>query len=182
MFDPGILSHEHYALAIKIVGVNRIHKPDLIITEHDDVSGVDKPYLYRWHVTPRSYEANDYFHIQVSSDPERPLHDHPWDNMSVLLANAYDELVQVDPPMAQVVLHRRVEGQVVFRKAHTAHRLLLSPHVPYVMTRFFTGSASKQWGFWINGRWYSAKVCTRDIGDGRSVFIYPPGTIKEQAA
>jgi hypothetical protein len=68
-----------------IIG-NPLRYPDLVIAPDG------KPYLYRWHVFPQNAAAGVYFHIQVQSDPERPLHDHPWDNTSVILSGGYDEL------------------------------------------------------------------------------------------
>lgn len=167
--DWGMLKAEDRAIVDNLLGKSP-RAPDLTITTEE---GAD--YLYRWHMTERSYEANDYFHIQTSSDPERPLHDHPWDNMSVILAGGYNELRQENPPDGTVMRVVRA-GATVFRKAHEAHRLILPPGIPYTMTRFFTGPAKKDWGFWIARDWYPASLCTRDIGGGRSVFIYPPGT------
>lgn len=154
-----------------------LRAPDLTITAVDKETGEDRPYLFRWHLSKRSTQANDYLHLQVDSDPERPLHDHPWDNMTVILsANGYDELVQCEPPYGPVDTVRRRHGEVVFRKAQLAHRLILPPSVPYVLTRFFTGPKVQPWGFWIGDQWWDYQACTRDIGGGRSVFTYPPGT------
>ncbi len=172
-FDWGRLTPEHFKLAQDLLGV-KPRAPDLTITTEE---GAD--YLYRWHLTERSYVANDYFHIQTSSDPERPLHDHPWDNMSVILAGGYNELRQEEPPNGTCMRVARA-GATIYRKAREAHRLILPPGIPYTMTRFFTGNAVKDWGFWINREWYHHSLCTRNIGGGRSVFTYPPGTSKEE--
>jgi len=66
--------------------------PDLVIAP----KGYGE-YLFRWYVIPRNREANVYFHIQTQSDPERPLHDHPWDNTSVILSGGYDEIIDTEP-------------------------------------------------------------------------------------
>lgn len=152
--------------------VGSLYRPaDLVIT-----TDANEPYLYRWHVTPRSYQANQYFHIQVSSDPERPKHDHPWPNMTVVLAGRYQEHLQVRPPRGEVIIWDRPAGSVVFREAAWAHRLVLPPDVPYTMTQFTTGPAREEgWGFWIGRRWYPHNECTAQTENG-SVFRYPPGT------
>src|SRR5208282_5517483 len=99
-----------------------------------------EPYLYRWHVIPRNDYANVYLHIQVANDPERPLHDHPWDNTSVILAGGYDEMHQRHPAASSPVTLRKMrEGNVIHRKAEEAHRLLLASPLGYTMTLFSTG-------------------------------------------
>jgi hypothetical protein len=80
-----LLSVDDWQLMRSILG-NPLRYPDLVIAP----DGV--PYLYRWHVFPQNPAAGVYFHIQVQSDPERPLHDHPWDNTTVTLVNGYDEI------------------------------------------------------------------------------------------
>lgn len=125
--------------------------PDLIIAP--DGYG---EYLFRWYVTPQNKEANVYFHVQTASDPERPLHDHPWDNTSVILAGGYEEIIDKGPgARVPMMLHRvfRAAGDVVHRPATWAHRLILPPHIPYTMTLFSTGPKVRNWGFWL-GRLY----------------------------
>jgi hypothetical protein len=114
------------------------------------------PYLYRWYMQPNDKtQSNEMFHIQVASDPERPLHDHPWDNVSVILAGKYDEILCADPQsgMAPMTV-RRKKGDVVLRYAYYAHRLVLPEGTPYVMTRFVTGPKLREWGFWYPDGWH----------------------------
>ena len=82
-----------------------------------------KPYLFRWFVVPPSKQGNVYFHIQVADDPERPLHDHPWDNFSVILSGGYVELLSRDGGEPEV--YPRCKGDVVARAAEWGHRLLM---------------------------------------------------------
>lgn len=163
---------EHLKLVERFVGsLERV--PDLIITGGEPVA---KAYLYRWHVTPRSYDANVYFHMQTGNDPERPLHDHPWDNQSVILANGYDELYQARPPRGETFFMPRRAGQTVHRKATDAHRLLLPPQFKYSLSLFTTGPAIRDergWGFWIENTWYSHKQCTITLPNNRTLFTYP---------
>jgi hypothetical protein len=88
--------------------------PDLIIAP----AGVGE-YLFRWYVVPRNHEGNVYFHVQTASDPERPLHDHPWDNTSVILAGGYMEIIDTEPEIDHPTRYtvRRRKGDVIHRPA-----------------------------------------------------------------
>lgn len=174
MFDPTILAMEDYAIACSYVGVSRLSHPDLVIAPDG------KPYLYRWYLSPRAGTVGDprgncYFHIQVASDPERPLHDHPWDNMSVILSGGYDESVLTPLEAAARISPRifgRRRGDVIFREAGTAHHLRLPEGVPYTMTQFTTGPNVKEWGFWIDGKWVDSHELIHDV-DGVSAYTGP---------
>lgn len=147
--------------------------PDLIIAPagHGE-------YLFRWYVIPRNTDANVYFHIQTESDPERPLHDHPWDNTSVILAGGYDEILDTEPAISSHVpdplyssLHRylyeRRPGDVIHRKATWAHRLIRPKDIPYTMSLFTTGPKVRKWGFWTPDGWMPYNEVTTE-SDGKS--------------
>lgn len=153
--------------------------PDLVIAPagHGE-------YLFRWWVTPHSDIANVYFHIQTASDPERPLHDHPWDSTSVILAGGYDEIIDMEPdsewrnhPSEQrrqgvISTITRKPGDVVHRLATWAHRLILPPSIPYSMSLFSTGPKIKPWGFWMESGWVNYEDVTR-TEDGHSQWVNP---------
>lgn len=144
-------SHEH------------LRAPDLIIAPDG------KPYLYRWEIVRSRAIGNVYFHIQVADDPKRPLHDHPWDNFSVILAGGYDEIWNPDPwhsadDVRQTVRHLR-KGDTVFRKASEAHRLELPLGVEYSMSLFSTGPKVREWGFWYPEGWQDYRNVTRTTGN-----------------
>jgi hypothetical protein len=171
MHGLDVLTAKDYLTAMKVLREAR--EPDVVIAPD---GGTD--YLYRWHVIPRNLEANVYLHVQVASDPERPLHDHPWDNQSVILAGGYDELIQEQPPFGRTICPRRFVGQTYHRKAEEAHRLILPTGVPYTMTLFTTGATRRDWGFWIPNHsgvpsWVSHEVCLTHSPEGKSVFIHP---------
>jgi len=88
--------------------------------------------------TPRSRRGQVYLHWFSGSDDARALHDHPWWNVSVVLSGEYREVL-VD----RVVIRRA--GDVVFRRATTAHRIVVE-NGP-VCTLFITGRRSREWGF-----------------------------------
>lgn len=139
----------------------------------------DKPYIYRWHLV-KAQEASVYFHIQVADDPERPLHDHPWDNTSVILVGGYRETMDTtpkwthktypappDPPYGPRQFIRK-PGDVIFRHAHWSHRLLMPEGVSYTMSQFSCGPRVREWGFWLEDGWCPYIVVTKII-DGVSV-------------
>lgn len=172
-----ILTPEDRTLVWSILGSTR--EPDLIIAPDGE------PYLYRWHLIPRNrFGANAYLHLQVASDPERPLHDHPWDNQSVILSGGYLEIEEQTPgqTISRRAMKTRGKGDVIHRKAETAHRLVLPEGVPYTLTLFTTGPVRRDWGFWLpthTGRcaWRSHQDCIVQTTDGRSMFKHP--TLKE---
>lgn len=156
-FDfAGRISEKDQDIAASIIG-SLYRPPDLVIAPagHGE-------YLFRWWVLPHNLRANVYFHIQTASDPERPLHDHPWDSTSVILAGGYEEIVDMEPDSewaAHPVEQRRngvsfttmrKPGDVVHRPATWAHRLILPPSIPYSMSLFSTGPKVKQWGFYLD--------------------------------
>lgn len=160
------------ALALEIVGsIGRLWNPDMVIAP----DGL--PYLFRWYLAgnPRQYievpRGLVMFHIQVASDPERPLHDHPWDHQSVILAGGYEEVLQTLPPYGAVERIVRKPGEVIWRYSYEAHRILLPDGVPYTMSLFTTGPKIRDWGFWYGDEWHhnTKHVATR--ADGVSIHV-----------
>jgi hypothetical protein len=174
MFDPHLfLAPEDYVLFRDLLPFKgrfvADYEPDLTIGEN----GV--PYLHRWHLIPRMKVGNLYLHIQVGSDPQRPLHDHPWDNMTNILRGGYDEIWEPLPWLhvgygtPRATTRQLRQGDVVFRKAGEAHRLLLPEGTPYTMTLFFTGPVVREWGFWFKDGWRSSDEVLR-MNYGMSAF------------
>ena len=140
--DFKFLMPQDFALGRKILGSWR--DPDFTISP----SGT--PYLYRWYIIPRNEISNIYFHIQVSDDFGREMHDHPYDNCSVILAGGYWEYFDRYPTSGTISNHISVPrnpGDVIFRPATAAHRLVLLDR-PYSMSLFITGPKIRDWGFW----------------------------------
>lgn len=166
MFAPfEMLSADDQRTAAKYIG-SLDREPDLTIAPDGN------PYLYRWFIvrsTGDQLGGNVYFHMQVADDPERPLHDHPWDNMSVILSGSYRERLQEYPPYGHVAMHRRLKGDVIFRRAGAAHRLFLPAGVPYTLTQFTTGIKVHDWGFWYGDKHVPFDQVTELLPDGRSV-------------
>lgn len=174
----GKLSQEDYAFVHGCLGsVDRINHPDLIIAPDGE------PYIYRWWLIPRGEPANVYLHIQVQDDPERPLHDHPWDNQSVIVSGGYRE--RYVPYRANWAQHHGYDGRqeprervlrkgdVMTRKAEEAHRIFLLDGVPYTITIFSTGPVRRDWGFWLDRGWVDSREVLEMTPDGRSIFMEP---------
>lgn len=148
LFSPHILSEDDRAMVAHILkDESRLLRPDFVISPDGE------PYLYRWHVVPRNERCNVYLHIQVASDPERPLHDHPWDNQSVILAGGYEEQHWPRPPKRYGRCPRLlVPGVTIHREAEEAHRLILPEEHPYSISLFSTGPVRRLWGFWFEDK------------------------------
>jgi len=139
----------------------RRRPPDLVI------GGADDPYLKRWYVIPRNRWFNVYLHQFLRSDDDRALHDHPWWNISLLLAGRY-----VEHTIAAGGVNRRVErcrGDCKFRAARTAHRIELVDGACW--TLFVTGPRLREWGFhcprgWVHWRDFTAGPRGETIGRG----------------
>jgi hypothetical protein len=164
-----LLSADDFTLACDIIGGARA--PDLVIAPDG------KPYIYRFHLV-RQHQASIYFHIQCASDPHRPLHDHPWDCTSTILAGGYDETYAMPHKKGNTQFEgthftRKMRaGDTVFRKAEEAHRIVLPPGIPYAMSLFSMGVRRRDWGFYFPDGWKSHAEVIRDE-NGVSVFINP---------
>lgn len=164
VFDFDFLTFDDRQAFLNIVG--EIRQPDLEIAPDGGAT-----YLHRWHVLPPKGPANVYLHVQTRDDPERPLHDHPWDNCSVILSGGYKEtlcLSEGEPHPDITCKYVRLEGDVIYRRAAQAHRLELLYREPYAMTLFTTGPKVRDWGFWYPQGWRDWRDVTADVA-GRSV-------------
>lgn len=159
MFNSTILSDKDYDIFRSFVSdSDRRLSPDLEIADGDD--GV---YLYRWHLVPRNSYGNVYLHVQTASDPARPLHDHPWDNISIILAGGYEEIMPhwTDESRGRETFSLlRQTGEVIKRKAANKHRLVLPANQPYSMSLFVTGPVIREWGFRCADGWKPYHECT----------------------
>lgn len=131
--------------------------PDFII------GGADNPYMRRWFLIRRNRLCNIYLHNIRRSDDDRALHDHPWVSMSFCLKGAMHEMT---PDGVRLV----TRGDVVFRRAKSAHRLILGGGVE-CWTLFITGPTIRSWGFhcpqgWRHWRDFVASSDTGSVGRG----------------
>lgn len=153
-------------LIVDLVTRRGTRECDVPIGDKDDI------YLERWFVIPRNHTFNIYLHHIIKDDDDRAMHDHVANNVSIILTGGYDELMFAEPPVAgrplpKMVKHGRRAGDVIFRKADVAHRLMRRPDMPgEVWTLFIKFGDWRQWGFWCPlGRWVHWKEFT-GIQDG----------------
>lgn len=139
----------------------------------DFVIGED--YMRRWFIKrtggldPREddRDSNIFLHNVRHSDDDRAKHDHPWWNITVVLAGSYLEVVpdlsRAETPYMLVAAMpekkiRRRAGSIVFRRASAAHRLVIDGQDAW--TLFITGRKSREWGFHCPGGWRHWKEFT----------------------
>jgi hypothetical protein len=128
------------------------------------LAGLDRFGLKGWHA---------YLHRFVDSDPDRGLHDHPWNRaVSLVLSGGYDELrfatgpgqIGVDSAAAgQRTLVRRIgPGRLNLLRGTDYHRVLLRDGRP-AWTLFLHGPRVKGWGFLRSGRYQSMARSAADF-------------------
>lgn len=132
-----------------------MRKPDVVIGERD------KPYLLRWWLTKRLTERSKwYLHHILRDDEDRALHDHPSDNLSVILWNGYIE------HLPNGKKKYRFPGMIVFRRAEQAHRLELfkdkNGNPKPAWTLFRMGPKKREWGFYCLRGWVHWKIFCSD--------------------
>jgi hypothetical protein len=145
-------------------------KPDVVIGSAED------PYVHRWWVGPHGTKPSAYLHKFIRSDGDFALHDHRYDNVSIILKGECFEhfhdlplkLMGDDQSKYETRHYRREQGQVVSRKAADPHRIELIEGAPMI-SLFFTGEAYRSWGFsppsgWLSYEAYNASHPDRDNG------------------
>jgi hypothetical protein len=114
------------------------------LTPHFVVGGADSPYLKRWYVIPRNPVFNVYLHQFLRDDDDRALHDHPSDNVSILLVGSYREHLESGSRV-------KCAGDVIRRTATMPHRIQLITKTCW--TLFITGPRKRVWGFHCPRGW-----------------------------
>lgn len=121
-------------------------KPDFIIGDN---------YLRRWWIIPRNRLFNLYLHEINKSDDDRALHDHPWENTSLIIRGGY---VEITP---EGTFQRRA-GDTIHREAEALHRLVV-PDNAQTLTLFATGPIVREWGFDCPQGWRHWKEFTSHV-------------------
>jgi hypothetical protein len=152
-----LVSEEDWRTLASILGT--VREPDEVLAPGGE------PYIYRWHLIPRrKVGGNVYLHLQVQDDPDRPLHDHPWKNQSVILSGGYHEVYQEYPPHGEIKQRVVLKGDTVHRTEEEAHRLHLLPEQPYSISLFSTGPVLREWGFWTGDSTWVPYTAIREAG------------------
>ena len=111
-----------------------------------------EPYLERYMLL-RWGNHTFFLHRFLDSDPDRGVHDHPWDHsVSFILCGGYLEKRLVSKSGKLWMQIRRLSaGQFNVIKGDDFHQLVLEPGRP-AWTIFYHGKRTKNWGFAISER------------------------------
>src|SRR5271167_1266544 len=123
------------------------------------IGGEADPYLKRWFILPRNRLFCIYLHQMLRDDDDRALHDHPGNNISIVLKGGYDEHFFTDSPrpgerLPQIKIIRARALDVICRAAAVPHRLSLPAGVESSWSLFIVFRKFREWGFWCpQGKW-----------------------------
>lgn len=121
--------------------------------EPDEVIGHGTVLMRRWRLTwrPRGWAhilPAVYLHHLVRADNDLDKHDHPCDNISIVLRRTWLEQLADDTVVA------RRPGAIVFRRAATPHRIA-EVEGGGVWTLWICGPVYRDWGFHCPRGWVS---------------------------
>lgn len=113
-------------------------------------------YLKRW--KRLSADGSGYYaHKLERSDAESELHDHPFDNTTIMLKGEWLEIL----PDQQSRIVR--PGDLIMRRAHDAHRIEITDGPTHSL--FFRGPKIREWGFIAaDGTWIHNQEFFRQRG------------------
>lgn len=101
------------------------------------------PYLIRYYIL-RTPWFRIRLHNILLSDYDC-LHDHPWNFLSIVLWNGYDEIFNDKP-----IPLRHKAPKILYRKAEDRHRLIVNKPA---WTLVFMFKRRRQWGFFTKKGW-----------------------------
>ena len=121
------------ALVVKGKHMNIVSKCVLRVMQREPdevVGGRENPYLKRWFLIKKGW-INLYLHQFLRSDDDRALHDHPGDNISMLLDGQYIVWMPSHPDYGNNAYTFRIRktGFPIFRRAEQLHRIELMKKV-----------------------------------------------------
>lgn len=101
-------------------------------------------YLRRWYLVSTPW-FGVYLHHIVQPDPDRDLHDHPWDFVSVVLRGGYTE------ELPRCRTRHWPAGTMHRMRAEDMHRICYG--APSTWTLLLVGRRRREWGFQTAHRW-----------------------------
>ena len=107
-------------------------EPNQILEEYGE------QYLQRWILEKHQMTGSVYVHRILRSDYDEELHDHPGDNLSIVLLG---EMIEITEKGSR----RLSPGTAVLRRSDERHRLELEEPV---VTMWIMGERVREWGFW----------------------------------
>lgn len=110
-----------------------------MVQQASQILGPDgDPYLERWWLEKDNSIGSVYLHRMIRSDRDAEFHDHPADNLSIVLDG---EMIEHTPDGVQ----KWGPGSMVARKAADRHRIEV--RAPLI-TMWIMGPKVRDWGFW----------------------------------
>lgn len=108
-----------------------------------------QPYLERYMVARwgKNGEHTIFLHRFLDSDPDRGIHDHPWDSKSFILAGGYNEKRLINENGQEKVIIRDIKPFTINKIGkNDFHQIILKKKTP-AWTLFYHGPRVKHWGF-----------------------------------
>lgn len=122
-----------------------------------------EPYLERYYIFG-ALGWHAYLHRFVDSDPDRGLHDHPWNRaVSLVLSGGYDEQRSGNGDADGISVRNIRPFRLNFLRGEDFHRVVLRRGRP-AWTLFIHGPRVKGWGFMQDGEFRSM---ARNAGESR---------------
>lgn len=107
-------------------------------TEPSQILGdYGEDYLHRWFLE-KEKTGSVYIHHILRSDYDVEMHDHPGDNLSIVLSGTIKEI----SPEGTRILR---PGDIVSRRATDRHKLKIDEPA---ITMWIMGERIREWGFW----------------------------------
>jgi hypothetical protein len=116
----------------------------LKLFKHRDIVNGGVLYLRRYFITPRWFPIRIFLHRIYKPDPDRDLHDHPWDFTTIPIKGGYQQLVRLPGSVEYTTTMWR--WRVAHNKAEFTHRIVSVE--PNTWTLLFVRRARRMWGFW----------------------------------
>lgn len=99
------------------------------------------PYIRRWVLDLGLFAIR--IHHWMASDDDRHLHDHPWEYVSFVLWGSYIDV-------SDIARTQRPRWSIAWYPATHKHSVEIPPTGTWTLV--ISGQETRQWGFWVNGR------------------------------
>jgi hypothetical protein len=107
----------------------------------EEVGRSECPYLRRWVLDFWLFSIR--LHHWLASDDHRNFHDHPWWYLTFVLKGGYTDVSEAG--------EKRVE-RFTFHRFPASHKHTVRIDKGSCWTLVFTGRETRDWGFWVNGK------------------------------
>ena len=131
---------EHHSDAVETRGSNPVRRTNFFEWGRP-LGRPDSPYVYRWMINFWLFSIR--VHKWVGPDDGRAFHDHPWWYIAMVVKGCYADVGQWKPRLMLPFRPR------LFR---ATHRHYVYPWVVPTWSVLLTGRETRQWGFWVDGK------------------------------